>query len=250
MPPHNYPETTTIYFLSDIHLSETQVDISVAFSTALAALCDAPPDAVYILGDLFDYWLGDDLASDYQRKMATEIAALAAYCPVYYQHGNRDFLLGEDYAARCAMTLLPERQVLRVGKTRILLEHGDLLCLDDVAYQQLRRVLRNPVTQSLYRYLPKGAKRAIGARLRRESRHRGAAKSAAITDVQSQAVQQAMQDYNASVLIHGHTHRCAQHREAKGVRYVLGDWHPCGMMLRYANHQLSFVSSEQLRNCP
>ncbi|UJF24000.1 UDP-2,3-diacylglucosamine diphosphatase [Suttonella sp. R2A3] len=246
---HTYPADATLYFLADSHLSDTQPEINAAFIDALSALKDSPPDALYILGDLFDYWLGDDLANPYQQEIAAKIAELAAYCPIYYQHGNRDFLLGEAFAACCSMSLLPEREVIEAGKERILIEHGDLLCLDDVGYQRLRRVLRSKITQGLYRLLPKRAKQSIGARLRQESRERGALKPEQITDVQSQAVHDTMRDYGVTTLIHGHTHRCASHKEEKGMRYVLGDWHPCGMMLRYANNHMSFVSSNQLRNC-
>ena len=137
----HHPTGTPVaeYFLADIHLSAERPDITAAFRATLAALArDA--SAVYILGDLFDYYLGDDLASPLQRDIAAALAALP--CPVYYQHGNRDFLLGDAYARAAHMHILPERYRLSLGDKTVLIEHGDLLCTDDHGYQRLRRILR------------------------------------------------------------------------------------------------------------
>ncbi|MBV7433824.1 UDP-2,3-diacylglucosamine diphosphatase [Cardiobacteriaceae bacterium TAE3-ERU3] len=244
--PYAYHADATVWFLADIHLSEQTPDITAEFEAAIADLAAQRPAAVYILGDLFDYWLGDDLTTAFHEQIAKTIHTLADVCPVYYQHGNRDFLIGEDYAALSGMALLPERQVILLGDQHVLLEHGDLLCTDDVGYQRLRRVLRHPLTQSLWRCLPVTLKRRIATRLRKESKQRGARKDQKITDVNPDAVNNSLQSQQSSVLIHGHTHRCNTHHHTQGVRYVLGDWHPWGMMLRYAHKTFTFVSSTDL----
>lgn len=243
---HHYPVDSTIWLLADIHLSAATPDISAAFSAACTALAARQPTAVYILGDLFDYWLGDDLTTAFHRDTARIIHALADVCPVYYQHGNRDFLLGRDYAAQSGMTLLPERQIILLGDTRVLLEHGDLLCSDDIGYQRLRRILRHPITQSIWHRLPKHIKQRIAQRLRQESKQRGARKARSITDVNDDTVNAVFSAEQADILIHGHTHRCNSHHHHGKTRYVLGDWHPCGIMLRYAHQMFTFVNSAEL----
>lgn len=246
MSDHQFSTNSTIWFLADIHLSEQTPDITAAFNSALAALTALRPTAVYILGDLFDYWLGDDLTTDFHKHIAQTINKLAQVCPVYYQHGNRDFLIGKDYAALCDMALLPERQIIMIDESRILLEHGDLLCTDDIGYQRLRKVVRHPLVQSLWRILPTTFKYRIATRLRQESKQRGARKDRVITDVNADTVSHILQRHQCHILIHGHTHRCNKHFHNNKIRYVLGDWHPCGMMLRYANETFTFVNSAAL----
>ena len=233
-----------LYFLADIHLAENRTDITAAFLATLDALArDA--DAIYILGDLFDYWLGDDLASPYQQDIAAALAALP--CPLYYQHGNRDFLLAADYARAARLRLLPQRYRLTLDGQTLLLEHGDLLCTDDRGYQRLRRVLRSRCLQWLYYRLPRALRQRIAAKLRAQSKTRTRRKAARITDTNPDAIRAAMQTAAAQVLIHGHTHRPAVHRLDNGnVVYVLGDWRPHGEILRYADGTFTLLNSETL----
>ena len=197
------------YFLADIHLAENRPEITAAFLATLAVLArDA--DAIYLLGDLYDYWLGDDLASPYQQRIAAALAALP--CPLYYQHGNRD-----------------------------------LLCTDDRGYQRLRRILRCRPLQWLYYRLPRALRRRIATKLRAQSQARTRRKTARITDTNPAAIRAALQNARASILIHGHTHRPAVHRLDNGnTVYVLGDWHPYGEILRYADGDFALVNSAEI----
>lgn len=218
-------------FLADVHLSEARPDVTAAFRKTLAYMAQTPPEALYILGDLFDYWLGDDLLSPYHKEIAAAIAALP--CPVYFQHGNRDFLLTERYAKLADMTLLPEREVVVLGGQRVLLEHGDLLCTDDRGYQWLRCVMRCRPLQRIYYGLPTGLRRWMGSSLRQQSRTRTRRKAPRITNTSREAIARVMRQYQASVLVHGHTHRPAVDEVASKKVFVLGDWRPYGEILCY-----------------
>ena len=236
------------YFLADVHLAENRPEITAAFRATLAALArDA--SAVYILGDLFDYYLGDDLASPLQQDIAAALAALP--CPLYYQHGNRDFLLGTAYAQTARLRILPERHTLTLGGRTVLLEHGDLLCTDDRGYQRLRRILRCPPLQWLYYRLPRALRLRIAEKLRAQSKTRTRRKAARITDTNPAAIRAALQNARASILIHGHTHRPAVHRLDDGdTVYVLGDWRPHGEILRYADGACTLINSAEIIHAP
>ena len=236
------------YFLADIHLAENRPEITAAFLATLAAIArDA--DAIYILGDLYDYWLGDDLATPYQQRIAAALAALP--CPLYYQHGNRDFLLGTAYAQTVRLRILPERHTLTLGGRTVLLEHGDLLCSDDRGYQRLRRILRCRLLQWLYYRLPRALRLRIAEKLRAQSKTRTRRKAARITDTNPAAIRTALHSARASILIHGHTHRPAVHRLDNGdTVYVLGDWRPHGEILRYADGDFALVNSAEIIHAP
>ncbi|WP_314065927.1 UDP-2,3-diacylglucosamine diphosphatase [Cardiobacterium hominis] len=236
------------YFLADVHLAENRPEITTAFLTTLAAIArDA--DAIYLLGDLYDYWLGDDLATPYQQRIAAALAALP--CPLYYQHGNRDFLLGARYAQSARLHLLPERHTLTLGDRTVLLEHGDLLCTDDRGYQRLRRILRCPPLQWLYYRLPRALRLRIAEKLRAQSKTRTRRKAARITNTNPAAIRAALHSAHASILIHGHTHRPAVHRLDNGdTVYVLGDWRPHGEILRYADGDFALVNSADIIHAP
>ena len=236
------------YFLADIHLAENRPEITAAFLATLAAIArDA--DAIYLLGDLYDYWLGDDLVNPYQQRIAAALAALP--CPLYYQHGNRDFLLGAAYAKTARLHLLPERHTLTLGGRTVLLEHGDLLCTDDRGYQRLRRVLRCRPLQWLYYRLPRALRRRIAEKLRAQSQARTRRKSTRITDTNPAAIRAALHSAQAGILIHGHTHRPAVHRLDNGdTVYVLGDWRPHGEILRYADGACTLINSAEIIHAP
>ena len=236
------------YFLADIHLAENRPEITAVFLATLAAIArDA--DAIYILGDLYDYWLGDDLATPYQQRIAAALAALP--CPLYYQHGNRDFLLGARYAPSAHLRILPERHTLTLGGRTVLLEHGDLLCSDDRGYQRLRRILRCRPLQWLYYRLPRALRRRIAEKLRAQSQARTRRKSTRITDTNPAAIRTALHSARATILIHGHTHRPAVHRLDDGnTVYVLGDWRPHGEILRYADGACTLINSAEIIHAP
>lgn len=220
-------------FLSDLHLAPQRAQESAAFG----AFCASPARAaaaVYILGDLFDSWIGDDQLNEvFAAGVADAIRGVTlAGVPVYFTHGNRDFLLGARFAAATGATLLAERHRLDIGGVATLLSHGDELCTGDIAYQAYRARMRNPGTQQRLLRLPRFVRKLIAAWLRRKSRNATSLKAESILDVDAAAVTSTFRDFAVKRLIHGHTHRPARHIvDVDGVaceRIVLADWHERG----------------------
>ncbi len=224
-------------FISDLHLDPSRPQITDLFERYLTSDEVRQAGAVYILGDLVEAWIGDDDDAELPRRIATATRAVRdAGVPVYFMAGNRDFLLGEAFARRAGMTLLDDGTVHDIQGTPTLLMHGDVLCTDDLAYQAVRRQVRNPAWQAQILSMPLDARRAFAAKAREDSRvHTGSTKES-IMDVNADAVAAAMCNAGVTRLIHGHTHRPAVHRfELDGrqaERIVLGDWYEQGSVLR------------------
>ena len=223
-------------FISDLHLDSARPAITELFLDFLAGEARGA-EALYILGDLFEVWLGDDDPDPHHARVADALAAVAdAGTPVHFMVGNRDFLLGRDYAERAGMELLEEPLVLELHGTPTVILHGDVLCTDDTAYQNFRAMVRNPVWQRDFLSRPLEVRRALAAQVREESRNRGQAMAPAITDVNAAAVESAFHEHGVPRMIHGHTHRPDIHRlEVNGERrerIVLGDWYTQGSVLR------------------
>ena len=223
-------------FISDLHLAPSRPQ-SVA---ALHALLRGPArnaSALYILGDLFDSWIGDDqLREPLAAAVAGAIAELSGHgVPVYIQNGNRDFLLGERFANVCGAKLLPEAVVHDLHGTPTLLMHGDLLCTDDVEYQRFRKFWADPKRRRRALSHPYFVRRAVAALLRFGSQRANARKTSAIMDVNADAVVAAMREHGVTRMIHGHTHRPARHVVSidgrSGERWVLADWYGVGSYL-------------------
>ena len=220
-------------FLSDLHLAPERPAAVAAFR----AFCEGPARnaaEVYILGDLFDWWIGDDqLREPFASGVAADIRGVTqAGVPVFVAHGNRDFLLGERFMAATGAALLPDRQLVDIGGTRTLVSHGDELCTGDVAYQRYRARIRDPATQRRLLRLPLFVRRLIARWLRRKSRNATSLKPESIMDVEPSSVIAAFRDHGVARLIHGHTHRPATHVvDVDGrvcERVVLADWHDHG----------------------
>lgn len=228
-------------FISDLHLDAERPEITALFGRFIDEEAHGA-DALYILGDLFEAWVGDDDPSDTGRFVAEKLKALRdAGVPVYFQRGNRDFLLQDDYAARAGMTILPDPAVVLLHGKPTLLMHGDLLCTDDVAYQQFRAQTRDPRWQAQFLAQPLAARLAFAqqARTASQARHaelHGQGLMGAITDVSPSTVHATFARYGIDTLIHGHTHRPAVHElavDGRGrQRIVLGDWYEQGSVLR------------------
>lgn len=234
-----------VYFLSDVHLCAEAAVRTRAFVRTLRVLAEKRPEAVFILGDLFDAWIGDKAADAFAQEMAAEIRALAAVCPVFLQRGNRDFLLGKNFCALSGMALLPDVFVFEADGAQIRVEHGDLLCTDDVGYQRLRKLLRSRLLYCIADAAPRWFASAAARWLRGQSKKRTAAKPSVITDVNADAVRHAVR--GCDVLIHGHTHRPALHTLAGGARrFVLGDWHPEAKILCMEGGKFSMLDSSKL----
>ncbi len=227
----------SILFISDLHLDAEQPGIGAQFLAFLENE-GRQADALYILGDLFESWIGDDDPNPHYAAMKAAIRQLAeSGVPVYFIHGNRDFLVGETFAAETHLALLPDPCVVDLYGTRVLLSHGDALCTDDFEYQQVRAMTRNPVWQSMMLAKSLAERIGIAARARAQSRERNALLPEAIMDVNQEAVERAMRSQGVCVLLHGHTHRPAVHEfELDGkpaTRIVLGDWYEQGSVVRW-----------------
>ncbi len=233
-------------FISDLHLEDSAPEQT----EWLLGFLDGPARnaaAVYILGDLFEFWIGDDAVSATARQVAKATSALhAGGVPCYFMHGNRDFLLGEKYASAAKLKLLPESLVIDLYGTPTLLLHGDTLCTDDQEYQAFREQVRDPAWQSaiLALSIEQRLEMALSAR-DASSRHTGAA-PVEIMDVNMEAVANAFRKYKTSRMIHGHTHRPATHLVDLGdftaERFVLAAWYQQGSYLEVSPQGVSSVT--------
>jgi UDP-2,3-diacylglucosamine hydrolase len=223
-------------FISDLHLSPARPAMAAAFH----AFCEGPARnaaAVYVLGDLFDAWIGDDqLRETFAGRVAGALLAVSASgVPVAVMRGNRDLLLGEQFTQAAGASLLPEQLVVDLHGTPTLLLHGDLLCTDDHAYQRFRTWSHDAARQRRFLRLPFYVRRAFVAWMRRRSRLETATKSSTIMDVNAGAVDAAFRTHGVRHMIHGHTHRPARHESAVDgrscERWVLADWYDRGSYL-------------------
>ncbi|MCP5161946.1 MAG: UDP-2,3-diacylglucosamine diphosphatase [Hahellaceae bacterium] len=219
-------------FISDLHLEPAREDITEAF----LSFCDSiAPDAqqLYILGDFFEAWIGDDENTPLQIKIKQSLARLSARgVKIFFMPGNRDFLIGQGFADETGITLIPDPLVVDLNGIPTLLMHGDTLCTDDEEYLAFRARIRDPKRIKRLLSLPLVIRKLIARLLRLISKHRNKNKSIYIMDVTPAAVEQAMCTAGVTRLIHGHTHRPAIHKvplpEGRGERIVLGDWHQQG----------------------
>lgn len=217
-------------FIADLHLSDSTPELNRLFIQALDDW-QGRVDALYILGDLFEAWLGDDAADGAALAAAARLKAFSAETPVYFICGNRDFLVGRRYAERAGFTILPEQYAVSLYGKRYLLSHGDEMCTADTGYQRFRRLMRCPIVQKLLLSLPLALRRKIAAKMRQKSRQiqnrRGYVPAADVTESGVQAAFTAHP--GCSALIHGHTHRPDIHRhQVHGQtveRYVVPDWY-------------------------
>ena len=225
-------------FVSDIHLNSAQPDITEQFCAFLRGPA-REAEKLYILGDLFEFWIGDDDPDTTYAQVQTELKALTdSGVPCFVLHGNRDFLLGERFCKRTGCRLLPDGSLIELYGQRIVLCHGDILCTDDHAYQRLRRIVRNPVIQGLLRLLPLKKRQRLAERMRQASRNHIQNSMNEIMDVNQHSVVEYMRKASVQWLVHGHTHRPAIHTQAlsstSGTRIVLGDWYQQGSVLSWS----------------
>jgi UDP-2,3-diacylglucosamine hydrolase len=227
-------------FISDLHLDGERPDITAQFLEFIEREARGAK-ALYILGDLFEAWIGDDDPDpDKQRVIAALRALTQSGVPVYFIHGNRDFLIGRRFAAETGINLLPDGTLVELYGRRVLLMHGDTLCIDDPSYQRLRRIVRNPLVQFVLRCLSLAQRQKLAARMRAGSKaHIESMDRAApqIMDVNQDEVRRTFEQEHADFIVHGHTHRPAVHQVQVGsrmvTRIVLGDWYEQGSVLRW-----------------
>ncbi len=227
----------TTLFIADLHIDAAHPAITSQFLDFLRTDA-ARAEALYILGDLFESWVGDDAADAAQTAVIDGLRALTAGgVPCFAMHGNRDFLLGERFCALAGAELLSDPQLLTLYGARVLLMHGDALCTDDRAYQRLRATVRHPHWQRQFLALSIAERRALAGAARAGSRAHAAAIEYAIADVNPDSVEAVLRTAGIDLLLHGHTHRPAVHRlNLDGrdcTRIVLGDWYSQGSVLRW-----------------
>jgi UDP-2,3-diacylglucosamine hydrolase len=223
----NSPTRTLALFISDLHLQESHPRTAEAFFRFLAEHA-ARADALYLLGDIFEYWAGDDdLGTPFHQRIVSALRELAdSGVAVYWMAGNRDFLAGQDFARAAGLTLLPDPTVITIGGQTIALVHGDAQCTDDLKYMAFRTQVRDPAWQQQFLAMPLEQRKAIIAGLREGSRQAHGEKSYEIMDVTADAVAALHEATGADTIIHGHTHRPALHQDPQTGRrrYVLPDW--------------------------
>jgi UDP-2,3-diacylglucosamine hydrolase len=236
----------TTLFISDLHLDESRPHITRLFLEFLQR--DATrADALYILGDLFEAWIGDDASGEVGDQVAEGLARLHQRgVPCFFIHGNRDFLLGDAFARRAGMTLLPDPSEIRIGDEIVLLAHGDALCVDDVPYQAFRTETRSAAWQRGFLAKSVAERARFAEQARAESKRYTRSVADAITDVNHEAVMSAFNRHATRRIIHGHTHRPAVHRidagDTKVERIVLGDWYEQGSVLSCVDDRFALAT--------
>ncbi len=222
-----------ILFISDLHLSPERPEVTRAFLSFLQQQADST-EALFVLGDLFEAWIGDD------DTCATGIKVQEAFkqltdkgVGLFIQHGNRDFFIGKRFCKATGATLLADEHLVEYMDETVLVMHGDTLCTDDVDYIRFRKRIRHPVSKALLQLLPLTYRQKLANAMRAKSKAANANKPSAIMDVNANAVEAVMAKHCVSTLIHGHTHRPDRHQHKNGERIVLGDWHDKGWYIAW-----------------
>ena len=244
MTANSLPDS--VFLISDLHLETSRPDLCQAFLHFLTTTA-SEASALYILGDFFNVWIGDDDTSPLNLEISQALLAYAARgTAVYLMHGNRDFLLGESFARACGAILIPDPFVLHHGGNAFLLSHGDALCTRDSEYQQFRAMVRNPQWQAAILAKSLDERRAFAVQARAQSISMSSNKAEDIMDVSPDAVVSLMQTHAVTTLIHGHTHRPAVHTlnldNIAAKRVVLGDWGSLGWYVRIQDQTLELKS--------
>lgn len=229
------------YFISDLHLDCARPDVSRALVQFLLEHRNC--DALYILGDLFEAWIGDDDDSPIATETAAAFKSFSDAGPdLYIMVGNRDFLLGEDFCTAAGATLLEDPSVVDLYGEPTLLMHGDSLCTADEEYQKFRLQARDPRWQAEVLSKSLEERRSLAAQLRGMSKEANSNKAEDIMDVTPEEVQSMMAAHGVNRLIHGHTHRPARHKEPTGERWVLGDWDAEGWFIAASTDKIDLIS--------
>ncbi|PJE78600.1 UDP-2,3-diacylglucosamine hydrolase [invertebrate metagenome] len=230
-------------FIADLHLTPERPDIFRAFVSFMKTTAQTTQQ-LYILGDLFDYWVGDDAMEAFHKKVIHQMKSYSdsPLNSLYFMPGNRDFSLGKEFIRLSGAQWINDPSVIYLNHQAILLMHGDLLCREDTRYLRYRKIIRNPLVVKLLHLTPVQWRRKLGKKIRQQSHQDKQKKSQSIMDVTPEAVIENMKHHHVQTLIHGHTHRPAIHEisltdnNTSAKRYVLGDWNKNGWYLE-ASHQ-------------
>ncbi|OED41052.1 UDP-2,3-diacylglucosamine diphosphatase [Endozoicomonas sp. (ex Bugula neritina AB1)] len=225
----------TVLFISDLHLTPERPGIARAFCEFMTHRAPSA-DALYILGDFFEYWVGDDAMEPFHHEMAAQLKAFTdTGKPLHLMPGNRDFAIGKQFLKATRAQWLQDPTLIDLNGERVLLMHGDLLCTQDVQYLKYRKRIRHPLVLSILRMTPLSYRKKLGQKIRENSKRAKTGKSLNIMDVTPEEVVRMMEQSDVKTLIHGHTHRPAIHQvslqQGEGRRYVLGDWDRSGWCL-------------------
>ncbi len=233
------------YFVSDLHLSAASPKLFLAFCQFVETTVKSA-DALYILGDFFNAWVGDDDDSAASQQVKAKIKSYSdCGLPIYFMVGNRDFLVGKQFAKDTGVTLINDPTVIEIDGQKLILMHGDSLCIDDTEYMQFRAQVRNPLWQKQAMAMPIEQRRAVAAQMREQSLSMNSNKAEDIMDVNDNEVIRTLVEKDVFTLIHGHTHRPAVHditlpgKIAK--RFVLGDWGSKGWYIKAENGDLKLI---------
>jgi UDP-2,3-diacylglucosamine hydrolase len=229
------------YFISDLHLSPETPRLTEGFLNFLHAL-QAESDELYILGDFFDAWLGDDEDEPFYLELQQQLAQKTQLgLNIYFMAGNRDFLVGKGFSENTGVRILREPTQLTLGSKEMLLMHGDSLCTADKSYMIFRAIVRNAFVQRMARCLPLSSRKKLASKLRSKSKSMNAKKPMMIMDVVQTEVEAKLEKYGADILLHGHTHRPARHKIGDKERIVLGDWGDSGWCLKIKDDNIDLI---------
>ncbi len=234
------------FLISDLHLHQGQHHVPELFLHFMEKIAPQS-DSLYVLGDLFEYWVGDDFVSAFNQQIIHQFANYSSTGRnLYFIHGNRDFLLGEEFVQTAGGILLDEFTVTNTGSVPTLLMHGDTLCIQDKNYQAFRKQVREPQWQAEFLKQPLPQRQAIAEKLRDESIAEQKNKPAEIMDVTAEEVNRVFSKYNVTRLIHGHTHRQYHHHQQLNnspvERIVLGDWGESGNYCQCDNQNIELIN--------
>jgi UDP-2,3-diacylglucosamine hydrolase len=231
-----------ILFISDLHLSPERPEVTRAFLGFLESQA-ASAEALFVLGDLFEAWIGDDDTCPIGIEVTKAFKQLTDKgVALFIQHGNRDFFIGKRFCKATGAILLADEHLVEYMDDTVLAMHGDTLCTDDVDYIRFRKRIRHPISQFLLLSLPLKYRQKLASGMRAKSKAANANKPSAIMDVNAQAVDSVMSNHQVKTLIHGHTHRPDRHQHSHGERIVLGDWHDKGWYVIWDNNGLELQS--------
>lgn len=230
-------------FVSDLHIHEAQSEIGRQFARFLAEEASGA-SALYILGDLFESWIGDDDPNPHYAQTKTQLRELTdTGVPVYFMHGNRDFLIGDRFVQQTGVQLLDDPVVHEIHGTSVLLSHGDAYCTDDHEYQKIRRMTRDPQWQAAMLARSVSERLEYAAMARQQSVEKTGSIDESIMDVNAASIKKVMREHNVNTMLHGHTHRPAVHQfeldNELATRIVLGDWYEQGSVVRWDSNGFS-----------
>ena len=236
------------YFISDLHLDETRPQTTALFQSFVEKLkVNDPKTELYILGDLFESWIGDDYENELHNQVKATLKSLTGSgIKVFFLYGNRDFLIGEEFLSETDVELLIDPFLLKSNGETILLTHGDQMCIDDMEYQSFRTIVRNPDWQKDFLNFPISKRLKIAGETKDASKQSKQEKSMDIMDVNEEEVLRVFKQHEVNTMIHGHTHRPMKHElKIDGrlcSRYVLGDWNETSaMVLLWSKESLELI---------